>query len=48
MDDAGCSLDQFCSGFDATTRDGAKDCKRADFKNDEPSMTGGERDLRRR
>ena len=39
VDDAGCSLEQFCSGFD-----GAKDCSKADWQNDEPSMTGKERD----
>src|SRR5262249_14477696 len=27
VDDAGCSLTQFCSRFDATTRDGARACK---------------------
>jgi len=37
-DDAGCSQAQFCARFDATTRDGARACKRADWKNDEPLM----------
>src|SRR5439155_1930085 len=38
VDDAGCSQVQFCAKFDATTRDGAHACKRADWKNDEPLM----------
>ena len=44
VDSDGCSIDQFCSQFDASTRLGAKDCKKADFMNDEPSMTRRERD----
>lgn len=38
VDSDGCSLAQFCALFDATTRDGAKSCKRADWRNDEPLM----------
>ncbi len=38
VDDAGCSQAQFCAQFDAATRDGAKACKKADWKNDEPLM----------
>lgn len=38
VDDSGCAQPQFCAQFDATTRDGAKACKKADWKNDEPLM----------
>jgi hypothetical protein len=38
VDDAGCSVAQFCAAFDATSRDGARQCKKADWKNDEPFM----------
>jgi hypothetical protein len=36
IDQAGCSLAQYCDSFDATTKDGQKACKKADWKNDEP------------
>jgi hypothetical protein len=39
VDDAGCSLAQFCGKFDATTRDGARACRRVDWKNDEPLLS---------
>ena len=44
VDDAGCSLAQFCGTFDATTSDGQRDCKKADWRNDEPRMQGRDRD----
>lgn len=44
VDDSGCSQAQFCATFDATTRDGARACKRADWQNDEPLMKGKQRD----
>jgi hypothetical protein len=44
VDSDGCSLAQFCARFDASTRDGARICKKADWKNDEPLMKSRERD----
>ena len=44
VDSDGCSLDQFCSQIDATTRAGKKTCKKSDWKNDEPVMTRRDRD----
>jgi hypothetical protein len=44
VDQAGCSIEEFCARFDATTRDGARACKKADWKNDEPVMRGAEAD----
>src|SRR5262249_53959876 len=44
VDDAGCSLAQFCATFDAPTRDGARNCKKADWNNDEPAMSARDRD----
>jgi len=44
VDDAGCSLAQFCSMFNATTRDGARACTKADWRNDEPLMGSREVD----
>jgi hypothetical protein len=38
VDSAGCSVSQFCAAFDATTRVGARSCKRADWQNDEPLL----------
>lgn len=38
VDQAGCSLLQFCSRIDATTREGLRECKKADWQNDEPFM----------
>jgi hypothetical protein len=38
IDAEGCSQGEFCAQFDATTRDGARACKKADWKNDEPTM----------
>jgi hypothetical protein len=38
VDDAGCSLAQFCASFDATTRNGVRACRKADWRNDEPLM----------
>src|SRR5262249_1433485 len=38
VDDGGCSRAQFCAGFDPRTRDGARACRKADWKNDEPLM----------
>ena len=42
VDDSGCSPAQFCGKFDATTRDGARTCKKADWQNDEPLMRRGQ------
>lgn len=36
VDDAGCSLTQFCSAIDVTTHYGKHACLRSDWKNDEP------------
>jgi hypothetical protein len=44
VDDAGCSLAQFCARFDVTTREGKRACKRADWKNDEPLRHRSEMD----
>ncbi len=44
VDSDGCSLEQFCSQIDATTRAGKKTCKKSDWKNDEPVMTRRDRD----
>src|SRR5262249_9668022 len=44
VDQAGCSLEQFCATFDAGTHDGKRACKHADWKNDEPVMRASERD----
>jgi hypothetical protein len=38
IDETGCSRVQFCEQIDATTRDGARACKKADWRNDEPLM----------
>jgi hypothetical protein len=38
VDQAGCSLAQFCAGIDVATKAGAKACKKADWSNDEPVM----------
>jgi len=38
VDRSGCALEQFCGGVTATTREGQKVCKKADWKNDEPLM----------
>lgn len=35
VDDGGCSLVEYCSTFDANTREGRKGCLLADWKNDE-------------
>jgi hypothetical protein len=35
---------QFCGTFDAATSDGQRDCKKADWLNDEPRMSGRDRD----
>ena len=42
VDDAGCSLGQFCAQFDPQTSDGKKACKRADWRNDEPADPDGD------
>jgi hypothetical protein len=44
VDQKGCSQEQFCDEFDATTRDGRRTCKRSDWKNDEPVMRRSDRD----
>jgi trimeric autotransporter adhesin len=38
VDDAGCSRAQFCAGFEVTTREGKRACRRADWRNDEPLL----------
>lgn len=43
VDQEGCSQAEFCAGFDATTRDGANACKRADWTNDEAVMKLGKK-----
>ena len=32
VDSDGCSLEEFCTGIEAVSRDGRKGCKRADWK----------------
>jgi hypothetical protein len=44
VDRSGCSAEQFCSGVDATSKDGQKICKKVDWKNDEPLMKKKEAD----
>lgn len=44
VDDAGCSLRQFCTSLNATTREGRRACKRADWQNDEAVMKAREAD----
>jgi hypothetical protein len=44
VDQAGCSLEQFCSSIDATTQMGEKICENSDWKNDEPLMKPSEAD----
>lgn len=44
VDDSGCSQAQFCGGMDATTSDGARACRKADWGNDEPTMHSRDRD----
>lgn len=46
IDDAGCSLEQFCAKVDATTTAGKAICKKVDWRNDEPAMKPKERDCR--
>jgi hypothetical protein len=38
VDQAGCSLAQFCAAIDATTSQGEKTCLASDWQNDEPLM----------
>ena len=38
VDDGGCSLAQFCARSDASTLRGARECRKADWMNDEPLM----------
>ena len=40
VDLAGCSQAQFCGSFDITTKSGNKECKKADWRNDEPLLSG--------
>ncbi|HWP66274.1 MAG TPA: thrombospondin type 3 repeat-containing protein [Candidatus Limnocylindria bacterium] len=46
VDQGGCSLGQFCESIDATTKTGAKTCKKADWRNDEPLMKKSDADCR--
>ena len=41
---SGCSHEQFCNSVDASVKGGKKLCKKSDWKNDEPLMTGRDRD----
>ncbi len=38
VDGDGCSREQFCARFDVATRNGARACRNADWRNDEPVM----------
>jgi hypothetical protein len=44
VDQGGCSAVQFCEAIVATTKDGQKICKKADWRNDEPTMKKSEAD----
>ena len=44
VDTNGCSQAQFCAGFDATQSTGQKECKKADWMNDEPLLNGKTQD----
>lgn len=44
VDQAGCSLEQFCTAIDATTPQGVRICKKSDWRNDEPLMNAKEAD----
>ena len=44
VDQAGCSLEQFCASIDTTTRLGKRICKGSDWKNDEPLRRPADRD----
>jgi hypothetical protein len=46
VDDAGCSQAQFCAAFDVKTPEGQKSCRRADWRNDEPSDAQNDGDCR--
>jgi hypothetical protein len=44
VDQAGCSLEQFCTAIDATTTQGARICNKSDWRNDELLMRAKEAD----
>jgi hypothetical protein len=44
VDSAGCSQQQFCAAFDATNKEGARICRKADWGNDEPLMKAKQAD----
>ena len=44
VDDSGCSLEQFCRAITLTSRESARACKKADWRNDEPLMKREEAD----
>lgn len=46
VDDAGCSVTEFCATIDVTSKLGARICKKADWRNDEPFMRGRDADCR--
>lgn len=46
VDSDGCSQAQFCAGIDVTTPTGARSCKKADWRNDEPVMKSRDVDCR--
>ena len=46
VDGDGCSVTQFCARIVPTSRESARACKKADWRNDEPLMKSGEGDCR--
>lgn len=46
VDQVGCSQEQFCNGIDVATSAGRRACKKADWRNDEPTMKSSEADCR--
>jgi hypothetical protein len=46
VDQAGCSLAQFCAAVDATTAQGAKVCKNSDWRNDNPLAASNKGDCK--
>lgn len=46
VDDAGCSVEQFCARVSATTKQGARSCKSADWNNDESFMKSKDADCK--
>jgi hypothetical protein len=44
VDQAGCSIEEYCALFDAKTKRGRKNCLAANWRNDEPDMKKRSRD----